>query len=362
MKRLKTAIAGCVATAIAASASTGAAAQSGDFYAGKTLTIIVNLAAGGTVDTFVRSFTPYLKKHIPGAPTIVVQNMPGAGGLLATNYLMEKSARDGLTITYGPWDPLAQALGNQGLRARYEQFEYLGGTSDIRVNYARVDSISGGLKKPSDIAKAKDIAVGALNNTDISGLVAHLSLNVLGVPHKFVTGYRGGQDIFLAMERGEIQLHNTSIGTFRTRSGNFIKSGTGMGIAYLVAVDKDGKFERNKLITEMPAFPDLYKEVRGKMPSGADWDALNWLVQQFGDLAFVGLAPPGSPPEALAALRKGFEAAVNDPEFAELAMKRNGIPYEFVKVERGKAVFKALAEVSPEVLKTVQATIEAAGK
>jgi tripartite-type tricarboxylate transporter receptor subunit TctC len=346
----------------AALAPTAAAAQTGNFYAGKTLTIIVNLAAGGTVDTFVRSFAPYLKKHIPGDPNIVVQNMPGAGGLLATNYLMEKAAKDGLTITYGPWDPLAQALGNQGLRARYEQFEFIGGTGDTRVNYARADSIPGGLKKPSDIAKAKDIAVGALNNTDISGLVAHLSLNVLGVPHKFVTGYRGGQDIFLAMERGEIQLHNTSIGTFRTRSGNFIKSGTGMGICYLVAIDKDGRFERNKQITEMPAFPDLYKEVHGKMPSGPEWDALNWLVQMFGDMAFAGLAPPGSPPEALAALRKGFEAAINDPEFVALAVKRNGLPYEFVSLARGKATIKSLADVTPQVLKTVQATIEAAGK
>jgi tripartite-type tricarboxylate transporter receptor subunit TctC len=362
MKPSGIALAGALAAASAVLGSTGTAAQSGDFYAGKTLTIIVNLAAGGTVDTFVRSFTPYLKKHIPGSPTIVVQNMPGAGGLLATNYLMEKSARDGLTITYGPWDPLAQALGNQGLRARYEQFEYIGGVSDVRVNYGRTDMIPGGLKKPADLAKAKDIAVGALNNTDISGLVAHLSLNVLGVPHKFVTGYRGGQDIYLALERGEVQLHNTSIGTLRTRSKALLDSGTGMALSYLVAVNKDGTFERNKHINEVPSFPDLYKEVRGKLPSGPDWDALNWLVQQFGDLAFVGLAPPGTPPEALAALRKGYEAAINDPEFAQFAMKRNGIPYEYVAVERGKGVFKSLAEVSPEILKTVRATIEAAGK
>jgi tripartite-type tricarboxylate transporter receptor subunit TctC len=361
MRRTKVA-AGSVALAVIALGATGATAQSGDYYAGKTLTIIVNLAAGGTVDTFVRSFAPYFKKHIPGEPNIIVQNMPGAGGLLATNYLAEKAAKDGLTMTYGPWDPLAQALGNQGLRARYEQFEFVGGTGDTRVNYARADSIPGGLKKPTDIAKANGIAVGALNNTDISGLVAHLSLEVLGVKHKFVTGYRGGQDIFLAMQRGEVQLHNTSIGTFRTRSGNFIKSGEGMGICYLVAVDKSGKFERNKQITEMPAFPDLYKEVHGKMPSGPEWDALNWLVQMFGDMAFAGLAPPGSPPEALAALRKGFETAINDPEFVAWAVKRNGLPYEFVDVARGKATIKSLADVTPAILKTVQATIDAAGK
>src|SRR4029077_10272903 len=109
--------------------------------------------------------------------------------------------------------------------------------------------------------------------------------------HKFVSGYRGGADIFLALQRGEIQLHNTSIATFRTRSGNFISSCEGIGITYLVVVDKSGNFTRNTHIAEMPAFPDLYKEIFGKMPAGPDWEALNWLTQQFSDVSFVGLAP-----------------------------------------------------------------------
>src|SRR5262245_4168140 len=82
-----------------------AAAQGSDFYAGKRLTIIIGLEAGGTVDTLARAFSVYLKKHIPGSPTIVVQNMPGAGGSTATNYLQERAAPDGMTILYGPWDP-----------------------------------------------------------------------------------------------------------------------------------------------------------------------------------------------------------------------------------------------------------------
>lgn len=340
----------------------GGEAQNSDYYKGKQLTIVVGLAAGGTVDTFVRSFSQYLTRHIPGNPTVLVQNMPGAGGLVATNFLFEKAARDGLTITYGPWDPLAQALGNQGMRGRYEQFEYVGGTSDIRVNYARVDAVPGGIKKPADIVKAENLAVGALNNTDISGLLAHLSLEVLGVKHKFVSGYRGGSDIFLALQRGEIQLHNTSIGTFRTRSGNFISSGQGLGICYLVVVDKNGNFQRNQHITEMPAFPDLYREIHGKMPTGPDWDALNWLTQQFSDVSFVGLAPPGSPAEALAALREGFRAAINDADFVKESVQRNGIPYAHVDVERGKAVFRALAEVSPEILKTIRASVDSFGR
>lgn len=345
------------ALALLAAAITPAAAEVPEFYAGKTLTIVVGLDAGGTVDTFVRQFAIALKKHMPGKPNILVQNMPGAGGLLSTNWLMERATRDGLAIIYQPWDPLAQALGNQGLRARYEQFEFVSGIGDTRVVYARVDSVPGGIRKPADIMKADGIAVGALTNTDISGLVAKLAMEVLGVRHKFITGYRGGQDIFLGMQRGEVQVHNTSLGTFRTRGAPFIKSGAGIGIAYLVSMDRDGRFETDPLITEMPPYPELYREIHGKLPSGASWDALNWLTQQFSDLYCVGLAPPGTPPAAVAALRRGMELASTDPEFSQASIKANGLPYAFVTVDRGRAIFKALAETKPAVLDTVRRSI-----
>jgi tripartite-type tricarboxylate transporter receptor subunit TctC len=357
MKRVR-AILGSAAFVMAAfGPPDGASAQSGDFYAGKTMKVIVGLDAGGTVDTFVRTFSVYLKKHIAGNPTILVQNMPGAGGWGATNYLFEKAAPDGLTILYGPWDPLAQALGDQGLRARYEKFEFLGGTGDIRINYIRRDSIPGGAKQPSDIMKAENMMVGALNKTDISGLLAHLSLDVLGVKHKVIVGYRGGNDIFLAMQRGEVQLHNTSISTFRSRGAGFVKSGEGLGVSYFVPVERNGTYEKSKFIAEMPAFPELYQRVHGKMPSGHDWDAMNWLTNQTGELTFVALAPHGTPPEAVAALRIGFQEASEDPEFINESMARNGVPFSYVNVERGQAVFRSLAEVSPDVLATLRKSI-----
>ena len=144
-----------VAGGIALATIGQAAAQPADYYANKTLRVIVGLAAGGTVDTFARTFSTYLRKHIPGNPTIIIQNMPGAGGKTATNHVFEQATPDGLTILYGPWDPLAQAFGDQGLRARYEKFEFLGGTGDIRVLYARRDAVPGGMKTPADIVKAR---------------------------------------------------------------------------------------------------------------------------------------------------------------------------------------------------------------
>jgi hypothetical protein len=338
--------------------SVGAAqAQSGDLYAGKTLRIIVGLEAGGTVDTLARAFSVYLRRHIPGNPNIIVQNMPGAGGWGATNYLHERAAPDGLTILYGPWDPLAQALGDQGLRARYQDFDYLGGTGDIRVNYARTDLVPGGIKAPRDIVRADNVILGALNKSDISGLLPHLVLEVLGVKHKMVVGYRGGSDVFLAMQRGEVQFHSTSISTFRSRNGDFIKSGEGIGIAYLVPVDGSGGYAKSPYVGEMPAFPDLYKEIHGRMPSGPAWDALNWLTNQAGEMTFVGFAPRGTPAPAAAALRKGFEDASNDPDFIKETMTRNGVPFSYIGVERGEAKFRSLADVSPDVLDTLRASI-----
>jgi hypothetical protein len=220
--------------------------------------------------------------------------------------------------------------------------------------------VPGGIKTPADIAKAESLALGALNNTDISGLMPHLALRVLGIKHRWVIGYRGGNDVFLAMQRGEVQVHSTSITTFRGRNAAFVKSGDGTGIAYLVPVDGSGRYETSKDIDEMPAFPDLYKQVRGGMPSGPIWDALNWLTNQIGELTFVGLAPPKTDAVTLGILRKAYEAASNDPEFIKESTKRYGMPYTYIDVARGRDVFRSLADVQPGVLTTLRSAI--AGK
>jgi tripartite-type tricarboxylate transporter receptor subunit TctC len=358
MHRLRSSIVGWTTFAIATLAPpVSAAAQSGDFYAGKTIKILVGVEAGGTADVFVRGFSVYLKKHIPGNPTVIVQNMTGAGGSGAANFLAERAAPDALTIVFNPFHPLAQALGDPTLRARYEDFEYVGGVGDVRVNYLKSDAVPGGAKKPSDIMKADTVIVGAVSHADFTGTLAQLSLKVLGVNYKPIVGYRGGSDIFLAMQRGEVHYHNTSIGTFRSRSAAFIKSGEGIGVSYLVPVGTNGEFERNKLITEMPSYPDLYKEVHGKLPSGQNWDAFNWLTNQVGELAFIALTSRGAPAEALAALRTGFERSSSDPDYTKETVTRNGIPYSYVNVQRGQSIIRSLADVSPDVVTTLRGSI-----
>lgn len=333
-------------------------ASAQDFYEGKTITVIVGLEPGGTADTFARRFSTYLQKYIPGEPNIVIQNMPGGAGVLATNYVYEKASPDGLTILWGPWDPLAQALGHASLRARYENFEVLGGTGDTRVNYAKTTLIPEGLKVPADIVKADLVITGDSGVSAFSGLFSRLALDVLGVNNKLITGYKGGTDVFLALQRDEVQFHNTSITTFRSRTADYVASGGAIGINYFVPVDADGNYTHSEYITDIPAFPDLYKEIYGEMPSGPSWDALNWLTTQLGDMTFVGMAPPNTPPEAVEALREAYQAASSDPEFVAETMKMYKIPYTFVGVESCEAIFKSLSEVSPEVIATLQALID----
>src|SRR5262245_16953875 len=337
----------------------GAAAQPGEFYAGKTLKIIVGVEAGGTVDTMARTFVGYLRRHIPGHPAIVIQNMPSAAGVGATNFVYEKADADGLTILMNSWDPLAQALGDQGVRARYENFEYVGGIGDYRVIYGRTDMVPGGVNKAPDLMKAKNVILGSLNYTNHSGLLPHLALDVLGVKHKMIVGFRGGAGVFLAMQRGEVNIHSTSIATFRGRSGHFITSGEGVGFAYLVPVDKDGRYQRNPLIHEMPSFPDLYQEVHGRMPSGATWNAFNWLTNQIGELTYIAVAPPKTAAAPVAALRKGFEGVAQDKAFADEMVKKQGIPYSHIGAAQGQAIFRALADVSPDIIKTLHDSTKA---
>lgn len=334
-----------------------APAQAADYYAGKSLRILVGLQVGGTADTLVRRFADSLRKALPGNPTVLVENMTGAAGNLVFNYLAEKAPPDGLTIAYSPYQALAQALDDRSLRARFENLEYLGGVSDTRVAYIRTDAVPGGAKKPADIMKADDLIVGAYTHTDFESTLSHLSLDVLGVKHKLVVGYRGGSDIFLAMQRNEVQFHSTSIGTYRTRSGAFIKSGEGIGVYYLVSTGPDGKFERNTSITDVPAFPDLYREVHGKPPSGENWEALSWLTSQTSELAYAAFAPRGTPAGVLSVLRTAFDRAAVDPNFIEQSIATNGVPYGPVDVEHGRAIIASLAHVSPEVLNALRTSM-----
>ena len=295
-----------------------ASAQATDFYAGKPLTILVGLEAGGTVDTLARAFAVHLRKHIPGNPTIVVQNMPGAGGIDRHQLSARARGADGLTILYGPWDPLAQALGDQALRARYENFEYLGGTGDIRVNYARTDTVPGGIKAPRDIMKAENVILGALNKTDISGLLpqARPAGARREAPDDRRLSRRQRRVPGDAARRGAVPL-DQHLDLPRPQRRPSSSPATGSASPIWCRSIATAPTRRAATSPKCRRSPISTRRFTASCPSGPDWDALNWLTNQTGEMTFVGFAPRGTPAAALAALRTGFEGASNDRRFRQ---------------------------------------------
>ena len=157
-------------------------------------------------------------------------------------------------------------------------------------------------------------------------------------------------------------MHNTSIGTFRTRNAAFIKSGEGVAICYLAAIDNDGHINKSPHLPDLLALPELYEKINGRRPSGVDWETMSWLTRLFSDMAYIGFAPAKTPEPAVAALRKAFDGAMADPEFIAKSIAQNGVPYEPVSVDKARAVFLSLSEVKPEVLATAKKWLDAFGK
>jgi tripartite-type tricarboxylate transporter receptor subunit TctC len=347
------------AAAVTLAATLGVSAEA-PYYEGKAITVIVGLSPGGATDVFVRSFAEVMSRYIPGHPTIVVKNMAGSGGLVAANHVYEKAQPDGLTLYWSNWSPISQIVDSNAIPAPYDKFEFVGAVGDTRLVYARSDIVAGGIADPADFVKAKDLNVGGLNPAGSQDLLLRLSLDLLGVEYNYVPGYEGGSEVFAAILRDEVQLTSTSLTTFKTRNADFIESGQGRGLYYMVPAEADGSFKANPAIKDIPAFPEIYRKIRGGVPSGPAFDAYNWLARLVGDITIIALAPPGTDPEAIADLRAGYEAASRDKDFTERTIKALGQPYAFVSPEEGEAILASLSEAPPGLADTLKALIESA--
>jgi tripartite-type tricarboxylate transporter receptor subunit TctC len=341
-------------------AATGTAQAEQPYFAGKTIRAVVGLAPGGSTDVFVRSFAELMREYIPGNPTFVVENVPGSGGLVAFDRVYQHGKTDGLTLYWSNWSPITQLTAPESLPIPYHEFEFVGAVGDARIVYSRTDVVPGGLKKSADILRARDLKVGGLNPSSSPDLLLRLSLDLLGVEYDYIPGYGGGSEVFTAMLQGEVQLTSTSLISYRTRNAEFIESGQGKGLYYLVSTNDAGDFAPNPNLGDVQAFPDLYREVHGKPPSGPTWEALNWLGRLTGDMTIVVLAPPDTNDRALSELRAAFKAASDDKEFRDRTVASLGQPYDFLYAEEGASILDSLSTVAPSISHTLKSLIDSA--
>lgn len=288
-------------TAILAALALPAAAQD-SFYKGKTIDIIVGYTVDNSFDTYPRMLAKVLPRYIPGSPNIVVQNMPGAGSMRATNHLYNIAVKDGTVL--GVIDqamPLNQLLKLPGLQADVFKFNWIGRFVDnSSVLYARGGAA---VKKAEDLFTKELIAA----TPGVSSRLNYLALNTVAhTKIKLITGYDGSSSARLALERGEIDALTQPWPAVRAEFPTQLKEGK---INLILQAD----IHKHPELQAIPRMVDLAK----------DEDARR-ILELFSSSAEVGralMAPPGIPAERVALLRQAFMKAVADPDFKAEAAK-----------------------------------------
>ena len=311
MKRFVTAAAGILALA-AVTIPTGAQAQ---FYKGKRVTVLINYGAGGPTDVEGRLISRHLAKHIPGKPRVIVKNMPGAGGIIGSNFMGEVARPDGLTVAVFTPPTMSQVLDDPGLRVDFANFIWLAGVGQPQVCYMRKDAAPG-IAKVADILKAKKFKAAGMRNTSSHDIRLRLSLEILGADYKYVTGYRGLAKVSAGVLQNETQYSCGSVPNYRSMvEPNLIKPGHAITMFYYSPTDPMGKEVKFADLAGIPTFLDVYKKLRGGSPSGIKYDALR-LVNNLSTYMLRGsFVPAGTPKEAVDALRTAWQALPGDKDF-----------------------------------------------
>jgi tripartite-type tricarboxylate transporter receptor subunit TctC len=300
------------------------------FYKGKRLTLLSNYAAGGPTDVEARLLARHLPKHIEGNPTIIVQNMEGGGGLIAVNYLAEVAPKDGTVVGYLSGATWRAITDPERFRVDFKTYEFVGYQPGTTVYFVRTD-VPPGMKEPTDIVKAKGLVAGGLNADNSKDLLIRLTLDMLGVPYKYVTGYVSSQSARLALQRGEIHLYAESPPSYRgIIEPTLVKNGEVIPIFYNEGHDGE-TFWVPKQVEGMPipSFQDLYRKIKGKEPSGPLWEAYLSIISTNAAMQRMIAFAPGVPQAAVEALRKGLREVENDPDFAQEALKTIGFVPDF---------------------------------
>ena len=300
----------------------------------KPVELYIGYSVGGGYDIYARLIARHMGRHLPGSPVIVPKNMPGAGSLTLANWLYSAAPRDGTvfgTIGRGiAFDPL---LGTLGAQFKANEFGWIGSANDeVSVCAAWGKT---GITRFEDFY-TRTVFVGGTGAGADTDLFPKALNQILGTKLKLVTGYPGGNDITLAMQRGEVEARcGWSWSSIKSGHMNWVKDGT---IKLLVQLSLD----RHADLPQVPLIMDLVKT-----PEQRSVLRLVFARQVMGR---PFLAPPGLPPERLAALRRAFMATMKDPAFLAEAEK---IQLEITPVA-GEAVQKLVAEVyatPPEIVK-----------
>lgn len=338
-------------TFVAASAGVPPAqAQTEPFYKGKRLTLLINFAAGGPADIEGRLFARHFGRLIDGQPGIIVQNRDGAGGLVGANFLGELGPRDGTMagyLTAAAWNYVIEP---GSYRVDFSTYEFVAFQPVNVIYYMRADTPPG-MKDAASIMRASGLVAGGLAVDSSKDLLIRLALDMLGLPFKYVTGFRSSAPARLALQRNEINFFSESTPSyFAAVEPNLVKPGQAIPVWYDPI--HDGKsFPPFKPMDDQSVlgFPAFYRKLKGAEPSGRHWDAYRANLTIDSAMLRTVVMPPGVPQEAVAALRRAVERLNGDAEFAKEAEKSLQFVPQYVTGADLNAQVRRTLVVSPEI-------------
>ncbi|MBM4263199.1 MAG: hypothetical protein FJ145_17435 [Deltaproteobacteria bacterium] len=282
-----------------------------DFYKGKTITVIAGTTPGALYDQWARVLAQHMGKHIPGKPEMIVQNMPGAGHLVAANYLYNKTKPDGLSLigSIVPSLYFDQLIGRKEAQYDWAKFVWIGSPvlGDYQM-YMRADSP---YKTIEDVRNAKEPPrCGAQGTSDTASYLPKLFDETIGTKFQLIPGYPGGPEIDLAVERGELHCRAFTIEAFLSREPYHTWRKKG----FVRNIIQTGKKRDPKL----PDTPTVW-ELMDKYKTTESGRRFANVVLASGQLGRPMIGTPGIPADRVKMLRDAFNATLKDPEFlAEL--------------------------------------------
>jgi tripartite-type tricarboxylate transporter receptor subunit TctC len=327
----------------------GAAAQE-PYYKGKRITVLINFAAGGPTDIEGRLFAKHIAKHIDGHPNVIAQNMDGAGGVVGAQFVGEVAPKDGTVMGYFAGTSWVYVSDPGRWRVDFKSYEFVAYQPGTTVHFARTD-VAPGLKAPADIVKAQGLVAGGLSIDTSKDLRMRMVLDMLGVPFKYVTGYRSSAPARLAFQRGEINMFSESPPSYRAM---VVPALVDKGLAIPVWWDDVHEGDNPEPQKQMeglsvPTFPQLHRQLKGTKPSGPLWDAYKTIFEINSTLQRLLALPPGAPPAAYDALSRAITRLNNDKEFAAEAMKVIQFVPEYPTAPDMSNRVRAMLVASPEM-------------
>src|SRR5215813_12157358 len=275
-----------------------------DFYRGKTINLVVGTSAGNDYDFRGRLIARHMGRHIPGEPIIAPQNMPGAGGIKAANYMASIAPKDGTTVHMIMTNMMAtQAMHLPGIEFDTRQFRWIGNTTSTPnvINSWHTSGIT-----RIEEVKTQELVVGAPKGT--AGVIYPTLLNKLaGMKFKIVTGYPGGNEVNIAMERGEVLGRGSnSWASWKSTKPDWLAE---KKIIILAQVG----LTRDPELANVPLLLELVSEERDRK--------LITFVSAETAISRALVTAPGVPAERVTALRRAFDATMKDPQFLAEAEK-----------------------------------------